>query len=164
MPDKPTGKTTQKRKAGAKSRLPQQTVLEQRNVNKLSITQIAKLHDVAPSTIYRFLEQCKDVTHVEEYKRQRADILTLTQAQIHASQAKLRKHLLDDAAVEQMSEEQKRAWHHTLSIQGNMAHTQERLERGQSTSNTIMDVRALLQLIPDRPEEGKIIEIDGSDP
>lgn len=138
-------------------------VLRQRNVNNLSITEIAKINGVHYSTIYRFLERMSHVMPVAQFRNKHADILSMTQAEILAVQGNLRADLLNENVVRQMTPEQKRAWHHTLSIERNMAHGQERLERGLSTSNALMIYASALEEVCKGAPQDVVIEGEASE-
>jgi len=125
-------------KLRAPRKIDRPAVLQLHLENGLNCTQIAQHQGVTPSAIAQFLRRYKGDTQLEEYKNARADVLARKQMRGHAIVDLLTEHLLMDDTAKLLPEVDKREWCKVLQGGGNYDHAQERLERGQSTSNVDM--------------------------
>lgn len=101
----------------------------------LSNPEIAKHEGVAPSTIWRFLQQTKpEKQALEQFKANRADVLARLQAKSLDAQERI-IDTLDDGVLNAMSPSQKSGLLFALNAQHGTSYDKERLERGESTSN-----------------------------
>lgn len=101
----------------------------------LSTEEIAKHQGVAPSTVWRFLQQTKpEQQALESFKANRADVLARLQAKSLSAQERI-LDTLDDGVVAALTPSQKSGLLMSLNAQSGTVFDKERLERGQSTSN-----------------------------
>lgn len=101
----------------------------------LSTEEIAKHQGVAPSTVWRFLQQTKpEQQALEQFKKNRADVLARIQAKSLDTQERI-LDTLDDAVLSELSPSQKSGLLMSLNAQSGTAYDKERLERGESTQN-----------------------------
>lgn len=101
----------------------------------LSTEEIAKHQGVAPSTVWRFLQQTEPERQgVEHFKKNRADVLARLQAKSLDAQERI-INTLDDAIISALTPSQKSGMLIALNAQSGTVYDKERLERGQSTAN-----------------------------
>jgi len=106
----------------------------------LSTVQIAQHQGVAPSTIWRFLQQTEpERLQLEQFKSQRADYLAKLQGKAievqHLALDRLKADLEDDRISSALSPTAKTQYLNAATIAGGTSFDKERLERGQSTAN-----------------------------
>lgn len=100
-----------------------------------SAPEIAQQQGVAHSTVWRFLERMKpEIGAVEEFKKNRADVLARIQAKSLDAQERI-IDTLNDGVLSALTASQKSAMIIALNAQSGTAFDKERLERGQSSSN-----------------------------
>lgn len=100
-----------------------------------SAQEIAKQQQVAHSTVWRFLERMKpEIGAVEEFKKNRADVLARIQAKSLDAQERI-LDTLDDGLLSALTPSQKSAMLIALNAQNGTLYDKERLERGQSSHN-----------------------------
>lgn len=101
----------------------------------LSTADIAAHQKVAPSTVFRFLQQTKpERAALESFKKNRGDAFArLAMKSLNVQEAIVDS--LDDAVVSALPVHQKGSLLHSLSISSGILFDKERLERGQSTNN-----------------------------
>jgi predicted transcriptional regulator len=121
--------------------------------NKLSEEQIAKQLEISRDAVHYHLSRLIDTKALEDFKRNEADILSW-------NKLKLIKNLTDDKLKESKARD--------IAVAYGIFDDHERLQRGQSTSNTLVDVRMLITQVEDeRHKEAKtpdpLIEHDTSD-
>lgn len=101
----------------------------------MSTADIAQHQGVAPSTVFRFLQQTTPERHaLERFKKERGDVF----ARLAAKSLDLQERIVDtfdDAVVNALPVHQKGSLLHTLGISAGILFDKERLERGQSTNN-----------------------------
>ena len=101
----------------------------------MSTLDIAQHQKVAPSTVFRFLQQSKPERQaVEQFKAGRADVLARLQAKSLDAQERI-LDTLDDGVISALTPSQKTGLLMALNAQHGTSFDKERLERGQSTSN-----------------------------
>jgi len=107
----------------------------------LSTTDIAKHQGTARTTVWRFLQQLKPQQHqLEQFKSNRADCL----AQLHGKAVhvqdlaldRMLRDLEDDGFTDALTPTAKAKFLQAAVVAGGVSYDKERLERGQSTSNT----------------------------
>lgn len=101
----------------------------------LTTSDIAKHQKVAPSTVFRFLQQTKpERAALESFKKNRGDAFArLAMKSLNVQEAIVDS--LDDVVVSALPVHQKGSLLHSLSISSGILFDKERLERGQSTNN-----------------------------
>jgi IS30 family transposase len=101
----------------------------------MSTTDIAQHQGVAPSTVWRFLQQSEPERQaLEQFKTGRADVL----ARLHAKALDVKERILDtmdDAVIKGMTISQKNGALIALNCVQGTIYDKERLERGESTQN-----------------------------
>lgn len=102
--------------------------------------EIAKQQGVAPSTVWRFLQQTEpERVALEQFKSQRADQLAKLQGKAikvqHLALDRLRADLQDDRLSSALSPTAKTQYLNAATVAGGTSFDKERLERGQSTAN-----------------------------
>lgn len=101
----------------------------------LSTADIAQHQGVAPSTVFRFLQQTKPERQaLEVFKKERGDVF----ARLAAKSLDLQERVLDtydERVVAALKPHEKGSLLHALNIQAGTLYDKERLERGQSTEN-----------------------------
>lgn len=102
--------------------------------NKLSITDIARHQNVAPSTVWRYLEKHNIDQDIDEFKKNRADILSVEQIESKKIKFLIKQGYTADVLA-QMSHSEKIALLKALDLGDGLMYDKERLERGQSTVN-----------------------------
>jgi IS30 family transposase len=101
----------------------------------LSTPDIAKHQGVAPSTVFRFLQQTEPERQaVEAFKKERGDVFSRLSAKSLDLQEKI-VDTFDDALIAALTPSQKSGLLMTLNVQAGTLYDKERLERGQSTAN-----------------------------
>ncbi len=101
----------------------------------LSTVEIAHHQGVAPSTVWRFLQQTEpEGQALEQFKSNRADVLARLQAKSLDAQERILDTLKDDV-VSELTPSQKSGMLFALNAQSGTVFDKERLERGESTSN-----------------------------
>jgi len=101
----------------------------------LSTEEIARHQGVAPSTVWRFLQQTEPERQaLEQFKTCRADVLARIQAKSLDAQERI-LDTLDDGMVAALTPSQKSGLLMSLNAQSGTVFDKERLERGQSTQN-----------------------------
>lgn len=100
-----------------------------------STPEIARQQGVVSSTVHRFLERMRpELGAVEEFKKNRADVLARIQAKSLDAQERI-IDTLNDGVVTALTPSQKSSMLIALNAQNGTAFDKERLERGQSTAN-----------------------------
>ena len=101
----------------------------------LSTADIAQHQGVAPSTVFRFLQQTKSERYaLKVFKKERGDVF----ARLAAKSLNLQEAIvdsLDESVVSALKPHEKGSLLHALNIQAETLYDKERLERGQSTEN-----------------------------
>ena len=101
----------------------------------LKTADIAKHQGVAPSTIFRFLEQTMPERQaLEVFKKERGDVF----ARLAAKSLDLQERVVDtydERLIAALKPHEKGALIHALNIQAGTLYDKERLERGKSTQN-----------------------------
>jgi hypothetical protein len=111
----------------------------------LNTVEIAQHQGVAPSTVWRFLQQTEPERQaVEQFKENRADVLARLQAKSLDAQERI-VDSLDDGVVAALTPSQKSGLLMSLNAQSGTAFDKERLQRGQSTENVSVIERMLAQ-------------------
>ena len=101
----------------------------------LKTIDIAKHQGVAPSTVFRFLQQTEPGRHaLETFKKDRADAFARLSMKSLDVQDKILE-TFDDRLIATLQPHQKGSLLHALTIQFGVLYDKERLERGQSTGN-----------------------------
>jgi IS30 family transposase len=101
----------------------------------LSTEEIARHQGVAPSTVWRFLQQTEPERQaLETFKANRADVLARLQAKSLDAQERI-LDTIDDGMVAALTPSQKSGLLMSLNAQSGTVFDKERLERGQSTAN-----------------------------
>ena len=112
----------------------------------LSTTEIAQHQGVAPSTVWRFLQQSKPEQHaLEQFKAGRADVLARIQAKSLSAQEMI-IDTLDEDLISALQPHQKSGLLMALNVQAGTLFDKERLERGKSTSNLSLFTRLVEQV------------------
>lgn len=138
-----TGPDRRKRRDARK--IDREKVLELRGQG-LAVTDIATHQGVAPSTIWRFLDQTKAQQEaLERFKTGRADIFAEVQAKSLHVQNRILDSLQADGVVEALTPHQKGGLLHSVNTVFGTVYDKERLERGQSTSNLAVMSRIMGQ-------------------
>lgn len=97
--------------------------------------EIAQQQGVAPTTVWRFLQQTKPERQaLETFKASRADVLARLQAKSLDAQERI-LDTLDDGMIVALTPSQKSGLLMSLNAQSGTVFDKERLERGQSTAN-----------------------------
>jgi transposase len=131
----------------------------------LSTTDIAKHQGVAPSTVFRFLQQTEpERLALEAFKKERGDVFARLSAKSLDLQEKI-VDTFDDALLTALTPSQKSGLLMTLNAQHGTLYDKERLERNLSTAN----VGVLGKIILQSEEElgkpnGKSVTPDGRTP
>ncbi len=100
-----------------------------------SAPEIAQQQGVAHSTVWRFLERMKpEIGAVEEFKKNRADVLARLQAKSLDAQERI-IDTLDDGLLTALTPSQKSSMLIALNAQHGTLFDKERLDRGQSVQN-----------------------------
>lgn len=111
----------------------------------MSTADIAQHQGVAPSTVFRFLQQTKPERQaLEAFKKDRGDVF----ARLAAKSLNVQEAIvdsLDDAVVAALKPHEKGSLLHALNIQAGTLYDKERLERGQSTQNLSILGKFLMQ-------------------
>jgi DNA-binding transcriptional ArsR family regulator len=120
--------------------------------NKLTEEQIAKQLEISRDAVHYHLSRLIDTKALDDFKKNESDILAW-------NKYRLLKNLTDDKLKEAKARD--------IWVSYGIADDHERLQRGQSTSNTLIDVRALIMQVEDErqktPENSPPpIEIDNS--
>lgn len=111
----------------------------------LKTVDIAKHQGVAPSTIFRFLQQTEpDRLALEAFKKDRGDVFARLSMKSLGLQDKI-LGTFDDALVAALKPHEKGSLLHALNIQAGTLYDKERLERGQSTQNLSILGKFLMQ-------------------
>jgi DNA-binding transcriptional ArsR family regulator len=121
--------------------------------NKLTEEQIAKQLEISRDAVHYHLSRLIDTKALEDFKKNEPDIVAW-------NKYRLLKNLTDDKLKEAKARD--------IWVSYGIADDHERLQRGQSTSNTLVDVRMLIGKVEDeRHKEAKtpdpLIEHDTSD-
>lgn len=126
----------------------------------LKTVDIAKHQGVAPSTIFRFLQQTEpDRLAVEGFKKDRGDVFARLSMKSLDVQEKI-VETFDDALISTLKPHEKGSLLHALNIQAGTLYDKERLERGQSTSNQSILARFLQVSVDEltkQPAQAKVI-------
>lgn len=127
------GRRKERNKAKAR-RLDRKKVLEL-HAKGLTSHDIARHQGVAPSTVWRFLQQTEPERQaLETFKTGRADVL----ARLGAKSIDVQERILDtmdDGVIKALLPHQKSGLLIALNAQHGTSYDKERLERGQSTQN-----------------------------
>jgi len=108
----------------------------------VSVPVVAASQQVAPTTIYRFLEKIdKEKQSLIKYKSGRADHKALLQLKTEDKIHIIMETITDDS-VKAMSDSSKKGFLDVLNNISGTAYDKERLERGQSTQNIAYDNNA----------------------
>lgn len=174
LPVTPPAKPTRKRKPYKLDR----SKVKKLAMQGMSNPDIAKHQGVAPSTVYRFLSGLKiDRPAVEEFKKHRADVLARVQAKnIDLHEALVEKLEVHCVAGALKPGQMINAIHALNNSTGTMF-DKERLERGESTSNSSLIVtnamsKAFDNLYPDQgmgigmvqsEKQSQVIDVTASD-
>jgi IS30 family transposase len=111
----------------------------------LSTADIAKHQQVAPSTIFRFLQQTQpERLALEAFKKERGDVFSRLSAKSLDLQEKI-IDTFDDGLVAALTPSQKSGLLMTLNVQAGTLYDKERLERGQSTHNVSLLGKMILE-------------------
>jgi IS30 family transposase len=111
----------------------------------LSTSDIAKHQQVAPSTIFRFLQQTQpERLAIEAFKKERGDVFARLSAKSLDLQEKI-VDTFDDALVAALTPSQKSGLLMTLNVQSGTLYDKERLERNLSTENVGILGKLILQ-------------------
>ncbi len=103
----------------------------------LKTVDIAKHQGVAPSTIFRFLQQNQPERQaLEVFKKDRGDVFARLSMKSLGLQDKILE-TFDDALVATLKPHEKGSLLHALNIQAGTLYDKERLERGQSTTEPL---------------------------
>jgi transposase-like protein len=106
----------------------------------MSTADIAQHQGVAPSTVFRFLQQTKPERHaLEVFKKERGDVF----ARLSANSLELQDKIVDtfsDGIIAALTPSQKSGLLMTLNVQAGTLYDKERLERGLSTSNQALSL------------------------
>lgn len=106
----------------------------------LKTIDIAKHQGVAPSTVFRFLQQTEPTRQaLDIFKKNRGDAF----ARLAAKSLDLQDRLVDtfdEPVVTALKTHEKCSLLHALNIQAGTLYDKERLERGQSTSNVALSL------------------------
>jgi len=122
------------RKQGKPRKLDRKKVLDL-HTRGFSAPEIAQQQGVAHSTVWRFLERMKpEIKAIEEFKKNRADILARIQAKSLDAQERI-IDTLDEGLLSALTPSQKSTMLIALNAQNGTLFDKERLERGQSSSN-----------------------------
>lgn len=101
----------------------------------MSTADIAQHQGVAPSTVFRFLQQTKPERQaLTAFKNERGDVF----ARLAAKSLDLQERLVDtfdESVVRALKPHEKGAMIHALNIQAGTLYDKERLERNLSTAN-----------------------------
>jgi len=101
----------------------------------MSTADIAQHQGVAPSTVFRFLQQTQPERQaLEVFKKKRGDVF----ARLAAKSLNVQEAIvdsLDESVVSALKPHEKGSLLHALNIQAGTLFDKERLERGQSTNN-----------------------------
>lgn len=101
----------------------------------MSTADIAQHQGVAPSTVFRFLQQTKPERQaLEVFKKERGDVF----ARLAAKSLDLQERVLDtydNRLIAALKPHEKGSLLHALNIQAGTLYDKERLERGKSTEN-----------------------------
>lgn len=101
----------------------------------MSTADIAQHQGVAPSTVFRFLQQTlPERQALESFKKDRGDVFARLAAKSLGVQEKI-VDTFNDAVIGTLTPSQKSGLLMTLNIQAGTLFDKERLERGQSTHN-----------------------------
>ena len=111
----------------------------------LSTADIAKHQGVAPSTVFRFLQQTEpERLAIEAFKKERGDVFARLSAKSLDLQEKI-VDTFDDALIAALTPSQKSGLLMTLNVQSGTLYDKERLERNLSTDNVGMFGKIILQ-------------------
>jgi len=102
--------------------------------NKLSEDQIAKQLDISRDAVHYHLSRLIDVPALNDFKQNEADILSW-------NKLKLIKNLTDDKLKESKARD--------IAVAYGIFDDHERLQRGLSTNNTLIDLRMLIGKVED---------------
>ena len=101
----------------------------------MSTADIAQHQGVAPSTVFRFLQQTKPERHaLERFKKDRGDVF----ARLAMKSLDLQERLLDtydNCIIAALKPHEKGSLIHALNIQAGTLYDKERLERNLTTAN-----------------------------
>ena len=101
----------------------------------LKTIDIAKHQGVAPSTVFRFLQQNEpDRLALEVFKKDRGDVFARLSMKSLGLQDKI-LDTFDERIIAALKPHEKGSLLHALNIQAGTLYDKERLERGQSTQN-----------------------------
>jgi transposase len=123
----------------------------------LSTTDIAKHQGVAPSTVFRFLQQTEpERLAIEAFKKDRGDVF----ARLSAKNLDLQEKIVDtfdDGVVSALTPSQKSGLLMTLNAQHGTLYDKERLERNLSTANVGVLGKLIIQSEDElgRPDESR---------
>jgi IS30 family transposase len=111
----------------------------------LSTADIAKHQGVAPSTVFRFLQQTEpERLALEAFKQRRADVFDRLSAKSLDAQERI-IDTLDDALIGALTPTQKSGLLMTLNVQAGTLFDKRRLEEGKSTENVGILGKLILQ-------------------
>lgn len=115
----------------------------------MSTTDISQHQKVAPSTVWRFLQQLKPNQHqLDQFKEHRADCL----AQIHGKALNVQELVLDQMTndlqdvgfTNALTPTAKTKFLHAVVLAGGVAYDKERLERGKTTQHIGILTKSIL--------------------
>ena len=129
----------------SKTHVSQRTQRTPRKLDRAKVTElaeqglktidIAKHQGVAPSTVFRFLQQTEpDRLALEVFKKDRGDVFARLSMKSLGLQDKI-LDTFDEGIIAALKPHEKGSLLHALNIQAGTLYDKERLERGQSTSN-----------------------------
>lgn len=121
-----------------------------------STLEIADTLDRKKETIKRWLEELKERKQdIADWKAVQADALAYLQKQSYQVRMEILESLQKNKgqAIELMTENEKRAWYHTLAVAAGIDHDHERLERGQSTANIAIYEKFVATLQAEQAEQ-----------
>jgi IS30 family transposase len=126
----------------------------------LSTSDIAKHQQVAPSTIFRFLQQTQpERLAIEAFKKERGDVFARLSAKSLDLQEKI-VDTFDDSLIAALTPSQKSGLLMTLNVQSGTLYDKERLERNLSTENVGVLGKLILQA-EDNLGAGKTTTLSG---
>ena len=112
----------------------------------LKTIDIAKHQGVAPSTVFRFLQQTEPTRQaLDVFKKNRGDVFAGLAVKSLELQEKI-VDTFDDRIISALTPSQKSGLLMTLNVQAGTLYDKERLENGKSTSNAAVGILAEIVL------------------